>query len=207
MGILEALERLLPLMKKVYSMTHMKEIRGVKVKNEAKLFSIYELHTDIIVKGSREIQFGHKVNVGTGTSNMILTCDIVRGNPKDTSLYQETLDKVKGDYGITPYSCVTDGGFASLANLEYAQGLGIVNVVFNKIVGSLKSVASSKSVEKRLQRWRSGVEAVISNLKRGYNIRRCVWKGWEHFKQKIYWSAIAYNIRVMTGAVLKLMCA
>ena len=205
MGILEALERLLPLMKKVYSMTHMKEIRGVKVRNEAKLFSIYELHTDIIVKGSREIQFGHKVNVGTGTSNMILTCDIVRGNPEDTSLYQETLDKVNGDYGITPYSSVTDGGFASLANLEYALGQGIVNVVFNKVVGSLKSVASSKSVERRLQRWRSGIEAVISNLKRGYTIGRCVWKGWEHFKQKIYWSVIAYNIRVMTSAVLKLI--
>lgn len=207
MGILEALERLLPLMKKVYSMTHMKEIRGVKVRNEAKLFSIYELHTDIIVKGRREIQFGHKVNVGTGKSNMILTCDIVRGNPKDTSLYQDTLYKVKADYGTVPDSSVTDGGFASLANLEYARGLGIVNVVFNKVVGSLKSVATRKSVESRLKKWRSGIEAVISNLKRGYNIRRCVWKGWEHFKQKIFWSAIAYNIRVMTGAVLKLMCA
>jgi IS5 family transposase len=165
------------------------------------------LHTGIIVKGRREVQFGHKVNVGAGKSNMILTCDIVRGNPKDTSLYQDTLYKVKGDYGIIPDSSVTDGGFASLANLEYARGLGIVNVVFNKAVGSLKSVAASKSVERRLKKWRSGIEAVISNFKRGYNIRRCVWKGWEHFKQKIYWSAIAYNIRVMTGAVLKLMFA
>jgi IS5 family transposase len=105
--------------------------------------------------------------MGTGKNNMILTCDIVRGSPKDKSLYQDTLDKVKGDYGITPDLSVTDGGFASLANREYAQGLGIVNVVFNKVVGSLKSVATSKSVERRLKKWRSGIEAVISNLKRG----------------------------------------
>jgi IS5 family transposase len=188
-------------------MTHMKEIKGKKVPNEKKLFSIYELHTDIIIKGSREVKFGHKVNVGTGKSNSILTCDIPQGNPKDSCLYQNTLTKIKRAYGVVPESCVTDGGFASLANLEYARGMGIVNVVFNKITGSLRSAAASKNMETRLKKWRSGIEAVISNLKRGYNIRRCVWKGWEHFKQKIFWSAIAYNVRVMTGAVLKILFA
>jgi IS5 family transposase len=205
MGLLVALEQLLPLMKQVFSMTHMKEIKGKKVANEKKLFSIYELHTDIIVKGSREVKFGHKVNLGTGKSNSILTCDVVMGNPNDSSLYQETLNKVKMEYDIVPKSSVTDGGFASLANLKYAQEMGIVNVVFNKVTGSLKSVATSQNMETQLKKWRSGIEAVISNLKRGYNIRRCVWKGFEHFKQKIFWSVIAYNIRVMTGAVLKIL--
>ena len=45
------------------------------------------------------------------------------------------------------------------------QGKGIVNIVFNKIVGSLKNVVSSKNMETRLKKWRSGIEAVISNLK------------------------------------------
>jgi IS5 family transposase len=54
-----------------------------------------------------------------------------------------------------------------------------------------------------LKKWRSGIEAVISNLKRGFNLFRCSWKGEEHFKQKVFWSIIAYNIRVMTCAVLK----
>jgi IS5 family transposase len=46
------------------------------------------------------------------------------------------------------------------------------------------------------------MEAVISNLKRGFNLRRVNWKGLEHFKSKVLWSVIAYNIRVMTGHVL-----
>jgi IS5 family transposase len=203
LGNLALLEELLPLMEQVYQMSYRKEILGERVPADSKIFSIYERHTDIIVKGSREVQFGHKVNVGTGKSNLIVTCEVAEGNPKDSSLYQGTIGKVIGDYGIIPGSSVTDGGYGSLANLEYGQGVGIANIVFNKVAGSLQNIASSKNMETRLKAWRSGIEAVISNLKRGFNIARCVWKGEAHFKQKVFWSVIGYNIRVMTALVLK----
>ena len=50
-----------------------------------------------------------------------------------------------------------------------------------------------------------GIEAVISNLKRGFEIARCTWKGFPHYGQKVFWSVIGYNIRVMTAAFLKLL--
>ena len=196
------MEDLLPLMKQVYDMTQRREINGETVPNDKKIFSIYELHTDIIVKGSREVQFGHKINISTGKSNLILSCEIVKGNPKDTSLYQSTIDRIITEYGRVPRDVSTDGGYASKLNAEYAQSKGIVNIVFNKIVGSLKNITSSKNMETRLKKWRSGIEAVISNLKRGYNMFRCNWKGEPHFRQKVLWSVIAYNIRVMTAIVL-----
>lgn len=193
----------MPLLIQVYDMTYRKEIAGEAVPNDEKLFSIYELHTDIIVKGSREIKFGHKVNIGTGKSNLILICDILEGNPADSTLYQGTIAKVKDSYDKVPRDSATDGGYASKANAEYAQKEGIINIVFNKIVGSLKNIVSSKNMETRLKKWRSGIEANISNLIRGFNLTRCNWKGLEHFKSKVLWSVIAYNIRVMTSALLK----
>jgi IS5 family transposase len=201
-GIIERLKELVPLMEKVYVMTERREINGEKVPVQDKLFSIYELHTDIIAKGGREAQFGHKVNIGTGKSNIILTCEIEKGNPKDGELYQGTMEKVKKEYGKTPVSVVTDGGYASLENQKYAKKEGITNIVFNKITGSLRNLCESKSLERKLKRWRGGIEAVISNLKRGFKICRCVWKGWEHYRQKVFWSVIGYNFRVMTGVVL-----
>jgi IS5 family transposase len=199
-GIITELEQLLPLMNKVYEMTEKKEVRGEAVPNDEKLFSIYELHTDIIVKGAREV--GHKVNISTGSSAMIMTCEIPRGNPSDKTLYSGTLDKFITDYG-TPKSSVTDGGYATLENQKHAMDRKIKNIVFNKVVGSLKNITSSRGIEERLKKWRSGIEAVISNLKRGFNLFRCNWKGELHFKQKVFWSIIAYNIRVMTSCVLK----
>jgi IS5 family transposase len=74
--------------------------------------------------------------------------------------------------------------------------------VFKKIVGSMRNECSSKRKETMLKKWRAGIEGVISNLKRGFKTSRCNWKGWKHYRQKVYWSIIGYNIRVMTTAVM-----
>ncbi len=202
LAIIRAMEKLEPLLSKVYNMTHRKEIDGEAVPNDQKLFSIYELHTNIIVKGSREVKFGHKVNVGTGKSNLILVCTILEGNPADSTLYQGTIDKLVESYSKVPRDSATDGGYASKANADYAVEKGVTNIVFNKIVGSLKNIVSSTNMETRLKKWRSGIEANISNLLRGFGLTRCNWKGLEHFKSKVLWSVIAYNTRVMAAAML-----
>jgi len=199
------LKRLLPKAEKVYSMTHRHEILGEKVLNEDKLFSIFEDHTDIIVKGSREATFGHKINLATGTSSLIIDCRVLDGNPRDTQAYVGVIDRIKKNYGVVPRDMTTDGGFASLENQRLAKDRGIVNIVFNKIVGSLKNLTSSVNMETRLKKWRSGIEAVISNLKRGFAIFRCEWKTRAHFDAKVYWSVIAYNIRVMTSLLIDRM--
>lgn len=200
-----SLEEHIEVMGLVYNMVYLKEIKGEKVLNEEKIFSIYERHTDIIVKGSREVKFGHKVDFSSGKSNLILNCQVLRGNPSDSTLFASGIDAVIENYNKVPRDCTTDGGYASLKNQSYAKGKGIVNIVFNKIVGSLANIATSKNMETRLKKWRSGMEAIISNLKRGFNLRRCTWKGFEHFESKVLWSVIAYNIRVMTGHIIKLV--
>ena len=203
MGIQHELAKLLDMMKQVWDITYRKEIDGKKVPSEEKIFSIYEQHTDIIVKGQREVLFGHKVNLAAGKSNLILDCQILRGNPSDKSLYQPTIDNIIQNYEVIPRDSATDGGYASLANRTHAQKAGIVNIVFNKVVGSMQNIVSSLNMETRLKKWRSAMEAIISNIKRGFNIRTCNWKGWVHFQAKVIWSVLAYNFRVMTSLILE----
>ena len=200
--ITQQLKDLIAKMEKVYDITRRHEVLGENVPNAEKIFSIYEEHTDIIVRGKREAEFGHKVNLTTGRSNIILDVEIVEGNPGDSQLYEGVLERIKGRYGVTPRDVVTDGGYASLKNQESAKERGVVNIVFNKIVGSLKNMVTSGNMETRLKKWRSGIEAVISNVKRGFNMYRCEWKGREHFDAKVLWSVIAYNIRVITSLLL-----
>lgn len=202
LGLVSALKELVPLMGQVYTMTERKEVKGEVVPNDEKIFSIYERHTDIIVKGQREVQFGHKVNLADGRSKLILDCEVLKGNPSDSKLFNPTIDRVKSNYGRSPKSVAADGGYASKINQQIAVDQGLVNVVFNKIVGSMKNLVSSKNMQTRLRKWRSGIEATISNLKRGFNISRCNWKGWDNFQSKVLWSVIAYNIRVMTGLIV-----
>ena len=196
------LEDLIPIMEKVYNITYRKQVLGESVPNCQKLFSIYERHTDIIVKGGRDVLFGHKVNLATGKSILIIDCHIPEGNPSDTTLFKPTIDRVIDNYGITPRDSSTDGGYGNKENSDHCKSKGIVNIVFNKVVGSLQNIASSLKMETMLKKWRSGIEAVISNLKRGFDLRVCTWKGFKHFKAKVMWSVLAYNIRVLTNMTL-----
>jgi IS5 family transposase len=100
--LVAALEELLPLMQQVYSMTERKEIKGETVPNDEKIFSIYELHTDIIVKGSRDVQFGHKINLTDCKSKLILDCQVLKGNPSDKSLLQASVDNIIEQYEQIP---------------------------------------------------------------------------------------------------------
>jgi IS5 family transposase len=204
-ALIKELKELRPKAEKVYDITWRHEILGESVPNKDKIFSIFEDHTDIIVKGGREVEFGHKINLAGGRSNLILDCRILDGNPSDTAIYGDVLDRINENYRIVPRDSVTDGGYASIANARIAQEKGILNIVFNKIKGSLQNIVTSKNMETRLKKWRSGIEAVISNLKRGYELFRCDWKTRAHFDAKVYWNVIVYNIRVMTGALLAKM--
>lgn len=204
-AVIKDLRELLPKAEKVYGITRRHEILGESVPNKEKIFSIFEDHTDIVVKGGREVEFGHKVNLAGGRSNLILDCRILDGNPADAAIYGDVIDRLHKNYGTIPRNIVTDGGYASTANARIAQEKGIINIVFNKIKGSLKNIVRSKNMETRLKKWRSGIEAVISNLKRGYELFRCEWKTRARFDAKVYWNVIGYNIRVMTGALLAKM--
>ncbi len=106
------LEDLSPIMKQVYDISFRKELKGEKVPNSEKIFSIFERHTDIIVKGSRDIIFGHKINLTSGKSNLILDCYMERGNMSDSKIYAPTLDRVIENYDTIPRDSAVDGGFA-----------------------------------------------------------------------------------------------
>ena len=83
-------------------MTERKEVKGETVANKEKIFSIYERHTDIIVKGGREVLFGHKINLTDSKSGLILDCEVLRGNPSDANLMMPTLDRLESHYGTRP---------------------------------------------------------------------------------------------------------
>lgn len=186
----------------VYNNAYRFQIEGIKVENEEKIFSIYEAHTDIIVKGLRDIIYGHKVNLATGKSNLILFCNIEDGNPSDKNLFEEPILTIKSDYDVDKFTgCATDGGYASTDNMNFAKE-HVVNVVFTKVVGSLKNIVENVDIENALKKWRAGIEGNISNLKRKFKLKRVTWKGKALFDAKVLWSVVAYNIRVLTGHIL-----
>ena len=48
---------------------------------------------------------------------------------------------------------------------------------------------------KNLQRFRAGIEGIISTLMRGYGLKRCLWKGWDSFQSYVGLSVLTFNLQ------------
>jgi len=195
------LEYNLEILKQVIDQTTRRIIHGEKVPAQEKILSFFECHTDIIEKGNRETQFGHKVFMTTGSSGVILDCLMPRGNPNDSAMFEELLDRQKEILGKSPRQMAADGGFASKDNLEKAKESGIEDMAFGKKRGlKILDMAKSEWVYKKLRNFRAGVEGLISALKRAFGLDRCTWKDWEGFKQYVWSCIVTFNLQVMARA-------
>jgi transposase, IS5 family len=56
------------LARQVYDQTYRRIVRGETVPANQKVFSIFEEHTDIIIKDSRDNHYGHKICLTGGAS-------------------------------------------------------------------------------------------------------------------------------------------
>jgi len=188
-------QQLILLTEKVISQAERRVLQGLKVPNEEKVFSIFETHTDIIIKGARDIQYGHKLNITTGISGMVLDVVIEEGNPADTAQLCPMIERQKNIYGQVPKQVAVDGGYASKDNLSKAKAMGVTDMAFQKKRGlKIKDMVTSSALYKKLSDFRAGIEGNISCLKRRYGLSRCLWKGEDRFKSYIWVSSVAYNL-------------
>lgn len=197
-NLAEKIARAVILLNKVIDQTHRRVLRNEKVPASEKVVSLFEAHTDIIVKSRRKTAYGHKVFVVGGVSNLIIDCLIERGNPADSECFKKLLARQQRYYHRAPRQTTADGGFASIDNVRYAKSCQVKDVVFSKKRGlSVKEMAKSNWVYRRLKNFRAGIEANISTLKRGYGLSRCTWSGWEGFKQYVWSAIVSYNLMVI----------
>ena len=160
-----------------------------------KLVSLFEPHADIIVKGGRAVHYGHKLNLTTGRSGLILDVVVEAGNPADAERFLPMLERHIALYGTPPRQTAGDGGFASLDNLKQGKALGVHDVAFHKKRGlKIEDMVKSRWVYRKLRNFRAGVEANISCLKRAFGLARCTWRGLAHFKAYVWSSVVAYNL-------------
>jgi transposase, IS5 family len=195
------LERYVGLSRQVIDQTERRVLKGEKVPAAEKIVSIFEPHTDIIVKDRRETYYGHKVCLCVGASNLITDCVITEGNPADSELTLTMLDRQREIYGRYPLKVSLDGGFASKANLAAAKERKIKDVCFAKKRGlQVEDMCRSQWVYNRLRRFRAGVESIISWIKRSLGFDRCTWKGRRSFESYVWLSTVTANLMTLARA-------
>lgn len=196
---IQKVEHYRSLLLKVVDQTQRRVFQQKTVPAAEKIVSLFEPHTDIIVKGKRDVEYGHKINLATQDDGVVTYLNIEKGNPADKILYMPILEAQHNNYKQIPDSVVADGGYASQRNVEQARDLGVKRAVFNKRVGlGYHQMGVKKKTFDRLKNFRAGIEGNISELKRAFGMGKAMWKGDDGFKAYVWSSVLSYNLIRMT---------
>ena len=185
----------LPLVEKVIHQTTRRVLLDESVPATEKVVSLFEPHTDVLVKDRRETYYGHKIFLTGGSSGLILDCAITKGNPADSTWAVPMLKRQRSLYGSAPRQASFDGGFASKDNLVKAKALGVSDVCFAKRRGlAVLDMVKSSWVYRKLRAFRAGIESVISFLKRAFGLDRCIWKSAGGFVSYVRMGVLTANL-------------
>jgi transposase, IS5 family len=146
-----------------------------------RLVSLFDVGARPIKRGKSraDTEFGRKVLLGETDHGIITTYDVLEENPSDTALLKPVVKGHKRLFRKRLKAVAGDRGFYSQANEDWLEGSGVKRVSIpkrGKISGERRSY-QKQSWFKRLQRFRAGIEARISLLKRKFGFKRSRMRG------------------------------
>ena len=70
-------------------------LQGEQVPNAEKIYSIFEPHTDLIMRGKARtpVEFGHKVFLAESAQGLITQYEVLNGNPSDENHVEPSLSR------------------------------------------------------------------------------------------------------------------
>jgi transposase, IS5 family len=146
-----------------------------------RIVSFFDPEARAIVKGKldKPVEFGRTLQLVQDTSGVIVHYEIHRGNPSDKTELISLVRQTKKVLKQAPRELATDRGYYSSENLNKLSRLGVRRVGIPKI-GRLSRTEKRHQHRrwfKELQRFRCGIEAGISLLKRRFSLGRVLAKG------------------------------
>jgi len=141
-----------------------------------RLVSLFDVDARPIKRGKArtDTEFGRKVLLGETDHGIITTYQVLQDNPSDTALLKPVVRGHRRLFRRRLKAVAGDRGFYSQANEDWLKDSGVKQVSIPKR-GKVKEDRrryQKQSWFKRLQRFRAGIEARISLLKRKFGLKR-----------------------------------
>jgi IS5 family transposase len=203
-ALCEQIEHYAGLGERVVAQTRRRVLEGEKVAANEKLYSIFEPHTDLIMRGkvNKPVEFGHKLFLAETKRGLIIDYQVLDGNPSDEGHVKPWLKRHLERFAIAPDLVAGDRGFYSPANVAalHAEGVGLECLPQRGGTKTAQRAAYERSRRfKRGQKFRAGVEGRISVLARGRGMKRCRLKGKGRFELFIGLVVLANNLLVIAA--------
>jgi IS5 family transposase len=163
-----------------------------------RIVSFYDPRARPIRKGKlhKAVEFGRTLQLVQDSSGVILHYEVHQGNPSDRTELVSLVRQTKTDFKIKPEELAADRGYYSAENVTALGKAGIEKVGIPK-VGRLTPAEKRHQRTKwfrQLQRFRCGVEASISMLKRKFGLGRVLARGSENTAIWTGFAILSYNL-------------
>jgi len=146
-----------------------------------RLVSLFDVDARPIKRGKArtDTEFGRKVLLGETDHGIITTYQVLQDNPSDTALLKSGIKGHKRLFRKRLKAVAGDRGFYSQANEDWLKDSGIKQASIPKRgkISKERRRYQKQSWFKRLQRFRAGIEARISLLKRKFGLKRSLMRG------------------------------
>jgi IS5 family transposase len=163
-----------------------------------RIVSLYDPEARPIRKGKlkKPNEFGRTLQIVQDSSGVILDHELHHGNPSDKTQLLPLVKKFKKRFGRAPSDLATDKGYYSQENIERLHSLKVKRIAIPKI-GRLSKQEKKRQHSrwfKRLQRFRCGIEAGISMLKRCFLLGDLHVRGTKATAVCVNWAILSYNL-------------
>ena len=146
-----------------------------------RIVSLFDTNARPIKRGKSraDTEFGRKVLIGETDHGIITTYQVLDENPSDTALLKPAVRGHRRLFRKRLKAVAGDRGFYSQPNEDWLKDNGIRRVSIPKRgkVREDRRRYQKQSWFKRLQRFRAGIEARISLLKRKFGLKRSLMRG------------------------------
>jgi IS5 family transposase len=134
--------------------------------------SLHEGDARPIAKGrlGKPVEFGYKAQVVDNDDGVVLDHTVERGNPPDAPQLAPAVGRVIRRTGRRPRTVTADRGYGEAKVENELHELGVRTVVIPRKgrPGKARQAHERRRAFRRTVKWRTGSEARISTLKRGY---------------------------------------
>jgi IS5 family transposase len=193
-AIADELRRFLPAMKRVVQQARRAQLEGEKVPAAERVFSIFEPHTELLMRGRRQkpVEFGHMVLLCQSPEKFITDYEAYRRRRADCQLTEEVIERHEGLFGQTPEVLAADMGFCPDEE-KYEELQGRVGTL--AIPRRMRDLADA--VMSMWRSFRAGIEGTISGLKRAFRLARCHYRGFKRFAAALGLGVFCHNLVVL----------
>lgn len=180
-------------------------LKGESIAHEEKVFSLFEPHTEMIVKGKagKPMELGHRLLIGSEKHGLILDYKVMEGGSESG----ETIPLVDRMFNNFGQDCLqslsTDKGFSSVKDRE------LLELFIEQVVMPKKGKRSVADLERehgkkwgKLRYSHSAVESDINCLEH-HGLNRCPDKGLSGYKRYVGLGILAYNLHKIGARLLE----